>query len=289
VNRPEFVLTLAGPDRVGIVHAVSGFLAEQGCTILDSQQFGDPATHRFFARMHFAAAHELTTRSTLRHTFSELAAAFGLDWSLHESSRRDRVLVLVSAGSNILDDLLHRQRTGALPGDIVAIAADQSDCQPAAEAAGVAFHALRMSAGVAGEDVTPEREQALRDLIEAVDIDLVVLGGYQHALSAKLCADLAGRVIGVQRSFGPALRPDASGDELRRGAKLISATAYYASADSDEAPIIEQDVARIDHATEPEQLMAASRDLQTAVLGRAVTWHLEHRVLVNGTKTVVFR
>jgi formyltetrahydrofolate deformylase len=197
---------------------------------------------------------------------------------------------MVSTQDHCLNDLLYRHRIGALPAQLVGVASNHAVCEPMALAANVPFHHLPVAMAAGKEDARQDREQQLRDLIAAEDVDLIVLARYMQVLSPKLCADFAGRIVNIHHSFLPGFtgaRPYHQAHS--RGVKLIGATAHYVTAELDEGPIIEQEVARIDHSTSPEQMIAIGRDLETVALARAVTWHLERRVLVNGSKTVVFR
>jgi formyltetrahydrofolate deformylase len=270
------VLTVVCDDRVGIVYAVSGFLAERRCNILDSQQFGDPVTGKFFLRVHFEG---------IADDFASVAAGYGMDWQLHDDAVRSRLLVLVSREGHCLNDLLYRSRAGALPADIAAVVSNHPDFEPLATAYGVPYHHLPVTPSTRAEN-----EVALLELVDRYDVELVVLARYMQVLSQDVCARLAGRVINIHHSFLPSFkgaRPYHQAYE--RGVKLIGATAHYVTADLDEGPIIEQETARVDHALTPEQLAGVGRDLEAMALARAVRWHVEHRVLLNGAKTVVFR
>jgi formyltetrahydrofolate deformylase len=278
----EYVLTLSCPDRIGIVHAVSGYCMKHGGDIRDSQQFGDPATRQFFMRVHLAADEDL---AGLRESFAPVAAEFAMHWTLHESAYRPRVLVLVSQQDHCLNDLLYRHRIGALPGEIVAIASNHETCAPMARAAGIAYHHLPVT-----PQTKAEQEARLLALVGSLDVDLVVLARYMQILSPQACDVLYGRAINIHHSFLPGFagaRPYHQAHE--RGVKLIGATAHYVTAELDAGPIIEQEVARVDHSVTPEQFIGIGRDLESVALARAVTWHLEHRILINGAKTVVLR
>jgi formyltetrahydrofolate deformylase len=277
----ELVLTLSCPDRPGIVHAVSGFLAERECNILDSQQYGSPRTATFFLRMHVVAPIEPVQ---LREEFAAVAAAFGMDWQLHASDERPRVLVLVSRQGHCLNDLLYRWRSGYLPGAVAAVVSNHTDLEPLTASYDVPFHHL---------PVTPEhrdeQEARVLALVESQDAELVVLARYMQVLSPRVCDALPGRIINIHHSFLPSFRGGRPYDQAyEHGVKLIGATAHYVTAHLDEGPIIEQEVARVGHAHEPEQLAAVGRDLECVALARAVRWHLEHRVLLDGQRTVVF-
>ena len=277
----ELVLTLSCPDRPGIVHAVSGFLAQRDCNILDAQQYGSPRTQRFFLRIHFASPMQL---QQLTGEFTETATSFGMDWQLHPSDDHPNVLVLVSREGHCLNDLLYRWRSGYLPGRIAAVVSNHADLEPLTASYGVAFHHL---------PVTPqsraEQEHAILQLVADLDIELVVLARYMQVLSSTLCEALPGRIINIHHSFLPSFKGGRPYEQAYvHGVKLIGATAHYVTADLDEGPIIEQEVARVGHAHEPADLAAVGRDLECVALARAVRWHLEHRVLLDGQRTVIF-
>jgi formyltetrahydrofolate deformylase len=277
----ELVLTLSCPDRPGIVHAVSGFLAERDCNILDSQQYGSPRTSTFFLRVHVAAPIDA---ARLREEFAVVAAGFSMDWQLHSGDEQPRVLVLVSRQGHCLNDLLYRWRSGYLPGAVAAVVSNHTDLDALTASYDVPFHHL---------PVTPERrseqEEQVLALVDSLDVELVVLARYMQVLSPQMCAALPGRIINIHHSFLPSFRGGRPYDQAyEHGVKLIGATAHYVTAQLDEGPIIEQEVARVGHAHEPEQLAAVGRDLECVALARAVRWHLEHRVLLDGKRTVVF-
>jgi formyltetrahydrofolate deformylase len=263
----DLVLTLSCPDRVGVVHAVTGVLAAHDANIVDSQEWGDPDTGRFFMRVHVSGA------SRLREGFAEVAERFGMDWGLHDLAERQRVLVLVCWLGHCLHDLLYRQSTGSLPAEVTAVASNHEDFRGLVEGYGIGFH------HVTGED-------GIRAL--AAGVDLVVLARYMQILSAELVDELPD-TINIHHSFLPSFKGARPYHQAHdRGVKLIGATAHYVTADLDEGPIIEQEVARVTHAHTPEQLVAIGSDLETVCLARAVRWHLEHRILRNGSRTVVF-
>ena len=278
----ELVLTLSCPDRPGIVHAVSGFLAERDCNILDSQQYGSPATSTFFLRVHFDSPVDQTA---LRQAFVDVADAFGMAWGLHASADRLKVLVMVSREGHCLNDLLYRWRSGLLPCEIVAVVGNHDDLRPLTEANGVPFHHLPVTA-----ETKPAQEREVLRLCDDLDVDLVVLARYMQVLSPTVCDALPGRLINIHHSFLPSFRGGRPYDQAyAHGVKLIGATAHYVTADLDEGPIIEQEVARVGHGHTPGALAAVGRDLECVALARAVRWHLEHRVLLDGQRTVVFR
>jgi formyltetrahydrofolate deformylase len=292
----SFVLTLSCRDTQGIVHAVAGLLHQAGCNIVASQQFGDvheDGTGLFFMRVHFEAPPQLADAATLERVFGNVRTQFGMDLRLHALARRSRLLLMVSRHGHCLNDLLFRCKTqtlgGALGVDIPAIVSNHADYAELAASYGIAFHHLPLAAG-AGAAAKRAQERQVEALIEQHDIDLVVLARYMQILSPEFCSFLRGRAINIHHSFLPSFkgaRPYWQAHE--RGVKLIGATAHYVTADLDEGPIIEQDVVRVDHSLSAEDFTAAGRDVECVVLARAVRWHIEHRVLLNGRRTVVFR
>lgn len=279
---PDFVLTLCCPDAVGIVHAVSGYVANLGGDIRDSQQFGDPSTQRFFMRAHFAVDVAL---QQLRAAFEPIGNRFGMEWELHDSAIRPRVLIMVSEQDHCLNDLLYRNRIGALPGALVAIVSNHRTCEPMSAAARIPFHYLPIT-----HENKVDQEAKLLALVEELGVDLVVLARYMQILSGDVCVALNGRVINIHHSFLPGFKGARPYHQAYdHGVKLIGATAHYVTDNLDEGPIIEQEIARVDHSMTPDKLVGIGRDLESVALARAVTWHLEHRVIRNGVKTVVFR
>jgi len=282
-NMRRFVLTLACPDRKGIVAAVSHFLLEQGCNILDSAQFGDTSNGRFFLRMVFVAE-QATDADRLRAAFAPIAAEFDMAAELHDVAVKVRTLVMVSKFGHCLVDLLYRNRIGALPVEIVKIVSNHRDLEDVASAHGVPFAYLPVN-----KTNKAEQEQALLRIIEEDRVDLTVLARYMQILSPDLCARLAGRAINIHHSFLPSFQGARPYSQAHgRGVKLIGATAHYITAELDEGPIIEQAVERVTHALSPEDYAAVGRDIESVVLARAVKWHAEHRILPNGRRTVIF-
>jgi len=276
------ILTLSCPDQHGIVHAVAGAIVVSGGNIVESQQFGDPDTGRFFMRV---AVEGEQVGPALRLSLTPVAARYGMDWQLHPGDHRTRTLVLVSRGGHCLNDLLFRARAGTLPVDVPAVVGNHETLQPIAEFYGVPFHHL---------PVTPQTrataDARLKELVKEHDVELVVLARYMQVLSPEVCAELPGRIINIHHSFLPSFKGARPYHQAHaRGVKLIGATAHYVTAALDEGPIIEQDVARADHTMGPDALAALGRDVEAQVLARAVRWHAEHRVLPNGDRTVVFR
>lgn len=282
--RADYILTLSCPDRTGIVYRVSGLLFELGCNILDAQQFGDEDSGRFFLRVHFDADAALPPQR-LRAAIGPLATDFAMDWQLHDARRRARLLVLVSRQGHCLNDLLFRAHSRQLPVEIAAVASNHEDFAPLAASYGVPFHHLPVHAGNrAGQ------EAALQALELQAGVDLVVLARYMQILSPALCLAWAGRAINIHHSFLPSFKGAHPYHQAHaRGVKIIGATAHYVTPDLDEGPIIEQDVARVDHAMTPRELVRLGSDVESLVLARAVRRHVEHRILLNGHRTVVFR
>ncbi|WP_026415944.1 formyltetrahydrofolate deformylase [Actinomadura oligospora] len=283
-DQREFVLTLSCPDRPGIVAAVSGALAERGCNILESQQFGDPDSATFFMRVQFTASADLDADG-LRAGFAALGTELGLDWRLHDTAERPRVLIMVSKFGHCLNDLLYRQRSGLLDVDIVAVASNHPDMRPLTQSYGIDYHHLPV-----GRGGKAAQETEILALVEHYRADLVVLARYMQILSDDFCAKLPGQIINIHHSFLPSFKGAKPYHQAHaRGVKLIGATAHYVTPALDEGPIIEQEIARVDHAHSADELVAVGRDVECLALSRAVRWHAEHRVLLNGDRTVVFR
>jgi formyltetrahydrofolate deformylase len=277
----ELVLTLSCPDRPGIVHAVSGFLAERDCNIIDSQQYGSPRTSTFFLRVHFDSPLPL---DALGSEFGGVADGFAMAWQVTATTHRPNMLVLVSRQGHCLNDLLYRWRSGSLPGEIVGVVGNHSDLEPLATGNGVPFHHLPVA-----DDSRDAQEHEILALVDDLGVELVVLARYMQVLSADVCGPLRGRIINIHHSFLPSFRGGRPYEQAYdHGVKLIGATAHYVTPDLDEGPIIEQEVARVGHAHSPDALAAVGRDLECVALARAVRWHLERRVLLDGQRTVVF-
>ncbi|MBQ0930144.1 formyltetrahydrofolate deformylase [Ideonella sp. 4Y16] len=294
MSRPhEFILTLSCPDAKGIVHSVSGLLYQAGCNIIDSQQFGDVqdegATGLFFMRVHFEAPEHLASVDTLDKLFGHVRAQFTMDARFHAVDERPRVLLMVSQHGHCLNDLLFRWKSGQLPMDIRAIVSNHTTFADLAASYGLPFHHLPLAGGSSAE-VKRAQERQVEAIVEAEQIDLVVLARYMQILSQEFCQALRGRAINIHHSFLPSFKGAKPYYQAHtRGVKLIGATAHYVTPDLDEGPIIEQDVARVDHSLSAEDLTAVGRDVECVVLARAVRWHVERRVLMNGHRTVVFR
>jgi formyltetrahydrofolate deformylase len=281
----RYILTISCPDARGIVAAVAGFLSDQDAFITESSHFGDPVSKRFFMRTVFAAGPFTPAVEDFAHRFSRIAERFQMVWGLHDAGRKERLLILVSRFDHCLNDLLYRYRTGDLAVEIPAIVSNHPDLARLAEWHEVPFHHLPVTA-----ETKAEQEARVLRLVGDLEIDLVVLARYMQVLSPKLSERLRGRCINIHHSFLPGFKGAAPYSQAHaQGVKLIGATAHYVSADLDEGPIIEQSVERVDHTYRPEDLTRVGRDIETVVLARAVRYHVEHRILLNGRKTVVLR
>ena len=277
-----YILTLSCPDRTGIVHAVSGFLLAQGANIEEAAQYNDQATGLFFMRVRFACAQ---AGDALRGEIAPLAQSFSMRWSLHDAAQPMRTVIMVSREGHCLNDLLFRCHSGLLALDVRAIISNHRDFYQLAASYNIPFHHIPVSA-----DSKAQAEARQLEIIEAEGAELVVLARYMQILSDGLCRSLSGRAINIHHSFLPSFKGAKSYYQAHdRGVKLIGATAHYVTADLDEGPIIEQDVTRVDHSKTVEDLTALGRDTESQVLARAVKWHSEHRVLLNGHKTVIFK
>jgi formyltetrahydrofolate deformylase len=292
-SQHEFVITLSCRDAKGIVYAVAGLLYEAGCNIVDSQQYGDvlssDATGLFFMRVHFEAPPALADPASIETLVAPLRARFSMDLRVHSVARKPRLLLMVSKYGHCLNDLLFRCRSGQLHAQIAAVVSNHPDFADLCASNGVPFHHLPLAAGASAQ-AKREQESKVEKLVTDEQIDLVVLARYMQILSSEFCGFLKGRAINIHHSFLPSFKgakPYYQAHE--RGVKLIGATAHYVTAELDEGPIIEQDVERVDHSHSPEDFTAVGRDVESVVLARAVRSHVEHRVLLNGRKTVVFR
>ncbi|MYM74721.1 formyltetrahydrofolate deformylase [Duganella sp. FT134W] len=289
MSYPEYILTLSCLDQRGIVHRVSGFLAEHGCNIIDSAQFGDSESKLFFMRVHFSAEDRNINDDLLRADFSLLAADMKLNWELRDAHYKPRVMLMVSKIGHCLNDLLFRYKSGLLPVEIPAIVSNHMDFYQLAASYNIPFHHLPLATGAPAEDKLAQ-EAKIIELMNTHKVDLVVLARYMQILSPGLCTALKGKAINIHHSFLPSFKgakPYAQAHQ--RGVKLIGATAHFVTGDLDEGPIIEQDVERVDHSMDADTLSAIGRDVECVVLARAVKWFVEHRILQNGDKTVVFK
>jgi len=278
-----FILTLSCPDRMGIVHAVSGFLMERNGNIEEAAQYSDPATGLFFMRVQFAC--DQLTHDELKTQLAAFAEPFAMNWKLHSTQDAMRTVIMVSRDGHCLNDLLFRWKSGLLPIDVRAIISNHRDFYQLAASYNVPFHHITVSA-----DTKAQAEAKQLEIIDSEGAELIVLARYMQVLSNDLCKKLSGRAINIHHSMLPSFKgakPYYQAHE--RGVKVIGATAHYVTADLDEGPIIEQDVTRVDHKETVDNLTARGKDTESRVLAQAVKWHSEHRVLLNGHKTVIFK
>ena len=285
-GKPHYILNATCDSRMGTVAAVSGFLASRKCYITDMQQFDDVLTGRFFVRVSFYGDPVQTPElEALKAEFLEVAEREDMEWAIHDGEKKPRVLIMVSKFDHCLNDLLYRHRTGELKMDITTVVSNHPDLRPMVEGHNIPFLCL---------PVTPEnkagQEQQLLDIVTATNSELVVLARYMQVLSDDLCRSLRGRAMNIHHSFLPGFKGAKPYHQAHaRGVKLTGATAHYVTADLDEGPIIEQIVERVDHTFTPEKLAATGRDSECRALASAVKFHIERRVFLNGSKTVVFR
>ena len=278
-----YVLNLSCPDKPGIVHGVSGLLLQHGANIEEAAQHNDPQTGLFFMRVQFAC--DQSSKPELDVALQELAAVWLMSVDLHETTQRMPTVILVSQQGHCLNDLLFRWKTGGLPLDVKAIISNHRDFYQLAASYNIPFHHIPVTAAT-----KPEAEAKQLDIIRSEGAELVILARYMQVLSDTMCRALSGRAINIHHSFLPSFKGAKPYHQAHdRGVKLIGATAHYVTADLDEGPILEQDVARVDHSSTIEDLTRLGRDTESQVLARAVRWHSEHRVILNGHKTVVFK
>lgn len=280
----DYILTLSCPDRIGIVHNVTGWLLNLHGNIIDAQQFGDAETNRFFLRVHFHLP-EATHTEDLESAFAPIAHRFDMQANIYDAQRKERVLILVSRQGHCLNDLLFRTYSGQLPIEIAGIVSNHNDFAALASGYSIPYHHLPVT-----PEIRVQQEQQILDLVEEQNIDLVVLARYMQILSPALCDALKGRAINIHHSFLPSFKGARPYHQAHaRGVKIIGATAHYVTSNLDEGPIIEQDIERVHHAMDAAALTQVGSDIESLVLARAVRSHVEHRILLNGERTVVFR
>ncbi len=279
----SYVLTVSCLSTRGIVAAITGYLADKGCYIVDSSQFDDLQTSLFFMRLTFASQEGATTEE-LEKGFVPVADKFAMNWELHNSEHRMKVLLMVSRFGHCLNDLLYRWKIGALPIDIVGVVSNHFDYQKVIVNNDIPFHHVKVT-----KENKPQAEARLMEIVEQSEAELIVLARYMQVLSDAVCKKMSGRIINIHHSFLPSFKgANPYKQAFERGVKLIGATAHYVTEDLDEGPIIEQDVARITHAQSPDDYVSIGRDVESQVLARAVHAHIHHRVFMNGNKTIVF-
>ena len=273
---------------MGIVHAVSGFLFERGGNIVDSAQFDDQDSDRFFMRVHFEEHRPDVTLDVLKSEFAPIAEKFNMDWQLFDGRIKPRLLIMVSKIGHCLNDLLFRHQSGNLPVDIAAVVSNHPDYAPLAASYGVPFHHFPLLGSTDAQKAAQEAQ--VLNIVATEQIDCVILARYMQILSDNMCQQLNGRAINIHHSFLPSFKGAKPYHQaFNKGVKLIGATAHFVTADLDEGPIIEQDIARVNHAMSAAELTAMGRDVECVTLARAVKWHAERRVVLNNKKTVVFR
>jgi formyltetrahydrofolate deformylase len=280
------VLTLSCPDRPGIVYAVSKFLVEHNCNIVESQQFDDLAVGSFFMRVHFEPTGGPSLDiDALRTDFASVATPLAMSWRLLDATQKPRVLIMVSKLGHCLNDLLFRSRDGRLNIEVPAVVSNHPDLATLADNYRVPFYHVPVT-----PETRPNAESKLLELVDELKVDLVVLARYMQILSADLCKRLEGRAINIHHSILPSFKGAHPYERAHdRGVKLIGATAHYVTPDLDEGQIIEQDVTRVDHSRTAEQVTLIGHDTESRTLARAVRWHTENRVLLDGLRTVVFQ
>lgn len=280
----ELVLTFSCEDQPGIVAAVAGLFSLQGFNIRESSQFEDVETKRFFMRTILESVEGPKNLEAVKGAFQSVVDRYQMTWHLSESHEKMRVLIAVSQWGHCLNNLLNAWKAGSLPIDIVGIVSNHEDMRSLTEWYGLPYHYLPIT-----KDTKAEQEAQILDIFNKTSADLLVLARYMQILSNSLCGQLQGRAINIHHSFLPGFKGAKPYHQAyERGVKLIGATAHYVTADLDEGPIIEQSVERVSHANSPEELVQIGRDIEAVTLLRAVKWHAEHRVLLNGQKTVVF-
>ena len=286
--RDRYTLVVKCRDAKGIVAAVSGYLADNDASIVESNHFNYAVGDQFFMRTVFRPdGPGMPALEPLRHGFLATAQRFGMTWQLHDDRVKPRVLIGVSKHGHALFNLLHRWRAGLLDVEIPAVFSNHEDMRSFVEWSGIAYHYLPVDKNDARNKAA--QEARILQLVNEFHIDLVVLARYMQVLSPPTCGALAGRCINIHHSFLPSFQGARPYHQAyTRGVKIIGATAHYVTNDLDEGPIIEQGVERVSHAHTPDQLTAIGRDIECAVLARAVQWHIEHRVMIDGAKTIVF-
>lgn len=279
----RFALTVKCPSRRGIVAAVSTFLAEAGCNIEDAHQFDDMETGNFFMRVAFESQ-QGSDMETLKSDFASVAETFGMEHAFHDASAKMKVIIMVSRFGHCLNDLLYRWRIGALPIDIVGVISNHMDYQKVVVNHDIPFHYIKVT-----KENKPQAEAQQMAIVEESGAELIVLARYMQVLSDDMCKRMSGRIINIHHSFLPAFKgANPYKQAYERGVKFIGATSHYVTADLDEGPIIEQDIARITHAQSAADYVSLGRDVENLVLSRAIHAHIHHRCFLNGNKTVVF-
>lgn len=278
------ILRCVAPDAIGIMAAVTGFIAERGLNIVESHDFADEETEKFFIRAELSAGQTGLDADQFKAEFEAVASALSMEWSLKSKAHRPKTLILVSKADHCLNDLLYRYRRGRLAIDVAAIVSNHMDAKWHADRQNIPFVHIPVT-----PETKPEAEDRLREVIAETGADLIVLARYMQVLSDRLSEELAGRCINIHHSFLPSFKGAKPYHQAHaRGVKLIGASAHYVTADLDEGPIIAQDVAPVDHRATPQKMIALGRDIEARTLSRAVADHAEGRIFLNGQRTVVF-
>ncbi|MBR9863590.1 MAG: formyltetrahydrofolate deformylase [Rhodobacteraceae bacterium] len=278
-----YALTVTCQSRRGIVAAIAGYLADQGCNITDSAQFDDKETGNFFMRISFDTDGSIGLEG-LSDGFKDAAATFDMTYEFHDEAAKMKVIIMVSRFGHCLNDLLYRWRIGALPIDIVAVISNHMDYQKVVVNHDIPFHCIKVT-----KENKPDAEARIMGVVEDTGAELIVLARYMQILSDEMCQKMSGRIINIHHSFLPSFKgANPYKQAFQRGVKLIGATSHYVTADLDEGPIIEQDIVRVTHAQSPEDYVSLGRDVESQVLARAIHAHIHQRVFLNGNKTVVF-
>lgn len=282
----QYVLTVSCPEANGIVRAVSDFLYQRGATISEAAQHRDPVIDRFFMRVEFEELEvDLPSVEKLDEDFASLAQQFDMQWEFFDLRHKPRMLLAVSRHGHCLVDILHRWSSGVLPAEVVGVVSNHDDMRDITEWHGLPYYHLPVTA-----ETKDEQESNILDIIASQAVDVLALARYMQILSPKLCEAMAGRAINIHHSFLPGFKgANPYRQAYMRGVKIIGATAHYVTTDLDEGPIIEQSVERIDHNFDIEELVQIGRDAECAAFARALKWHCEHRIIINGNKTVVFK
>lgn len=285
MNKNNYILTLSCDDTVGIVAAVSGFLLENNCFIIESTQFGDPSTLKFFMRVVFSVQISPNALEILHNNFAHTAEKFQMAWNMQDSNHKMRLLLMVSKQGHCLNDLLHRYSSGSLNVKIPVVISNHPDMEKMVRWHDIEFYHLPIDG-----NGKREQEQKILEIIKKFDIDLTILARYMQILSPELTHQLRGKAINIHHSFLPGFKGAKPYHQAYdRGVKIIGATAHYITEELDEGPIIEQEVTRVTHANSPEELLSLGRDIESLVLARAIQYHIQNRVLLNGNKTIVFK
>ena len=279
MSQNKYILTLSCPDRSGIVSAVSGFLADNGCNILESAQFGDEVSNKFFMRVVFAGAKDLSA------DFKAIGSKFAMNWHLYDTAVKPKIVIMVSKSSHCLNHILHRARIGSLNVEVCAVISNHPDLKEMADWHKLAFHYLPVT-----PETKAEQEAQVLELYKKYDAELLVLARYMQVLSPETSKKLLGHAINIHHSFLPSFKGARPYEQaFERGVKIIGATAHYVTDDLDEGPIIVQEVVHVDHTYTAKRLQEAGADVENLVLARAVQYHLDRRVIINGNKTIVFK